>query len=105
MLTKAAGLAGALIVTSLVLTAPPGQAVAPAVNGRLLVVADYDDHTDIFLMNPDGGGRVNLTGEDKSYVVYSPQASPDGTRIAYSRGVSGASTDQIYVMKIGRAHV
>jgi hypothetical protein len=98
MLTRTAGLAGALITTSLVLVALPGQAVAPGVNGRLLVVADYDAHTDIFLMNPDGSGRVNLTGEDMAYVVYSPQASPDGSRIVFSRSVSDASTDQIYVM-------
>ena len=97
-MARTAGLAGVLLVTSTVLVATPGQAVAPAVNGRLLVIADYDAHTDIFLMNVDGTGRTNLTGEDKAYVPYSPQASPDGTRIVYSRSVSGAPTDQIYVM-------
>lgn len=76
----------------------PASAVPPGIDGPLLVVADHDsaNHHDVYLLAPDGSSQVNLTGEDKAYVTYSAQASPDGRRIAYQR--SGGSYDDIWVM-------
>lgn len=78
----------------------PSHAVAPGINGRLLFVADYDsrNHSDIYSMDGNGSDRANLTGEDKSYIAYAPKASPDGTRIAFTRTVSGSAWTHIFVM-------
>lgn len=97
MLTRAALAAGALAVLPvLVVLAPPGNAVAPGIDGRLVVVQNQGGHTDVVTMEPDGSDQVNLTAENKSYLVYHPQPSPDGQRIAYAR--SGAGADEIWVM-------
>lgn len=85
-------------VLPVVLPLTPASAVPPGIDGPLLVVADADaaNHHDVHLLAADGSTRTNLTGEDKAYVTYAAQASPDGKRIAYQR--SGGSHDQIWVM-------
>lgn len=87
----------ALLPAVLPLAAPAG-AVPPGIEGPLLVVADDDsaNHHDIYLLAADGSSSTNLTGEDKAYVTYAAQASPDGKKIAYQR--SGGSYDQIWIM-------
>jgi Tol biopolymer transport system component len=44
-----------------------------------------DEKSDIFLINPDGTGMVNLTQSPDSYDFH-PRWSPDGTRIVFSTG-------------------
>ena len=64
-------------------------------DGTKIAFTQYGPRTEVWVMNADGSGAVNLTpapegGQD-------PDWSPDGTRIVYSR-----STDQgnrIYTMK------
>ena len=95
--TLATVVAAALLPAVLPLESPAG-AVPPGIDGPLLVVADDDaaNHHDVHLLAADGSTRTNLTGEDKAYVTYAAQASPDGKRIAYQR--SGGSHDQTWVM-------
>lgn len=49
---------------------------------------------DVWVMNPDGTGKVNLT-DSTDIDDFSPVWSPDGTKIAY---ISGAFTQNVMVM-------
>lgn len=99
--------ASLLVVTAVVGSAllvptstPVATAVAPGLNGRLLVLSNptSSGHWDILTMDVDGTDRVNLTGENQAYVTYTAEASPDGRWIVYQRGTSGAQ-DSIWVMR------
>jgi Tol biopolymer transport system component len=62
---------------------------APAdCQGRLAFVGRDGDEIDIFVINADGSGLVNVTNADGTEV--SPAWSPDGTRIAFSRHVGSS---------------
>lgn len=60
------------------------------------------DDADIFAMNADGSGRINLTNTQSDLSETDPAWSPDGTKIAYTRsscdpgGVGG--TTCVFVM-------
>lgn len=70
--------------------AVPVDVLATAANGRIAFVASGPstipfgppEQTDIWVMNPDGTGRSNLT-DSTDVDDMSPAWSPDGTRIAY----------------------
>ncbi len=55
----------------------------------------FQTRRDIFVVNADGTGEVNLTG-DSMYGSHEPSWSPDGQKIAFSR--SGPTTNEIWVM-------
>ncbi len=59
------------------------------------------DNWEIFVMNADGSGRVNLTNTPKEHEHY-PQISPDGTKMAFSvdRGEGRDAVRSLYVMDI-----
>jgi TolB protein len=60
--------------------------------------ADYGDSpSDIYVVNPDGSGRRNLTAAGDVF-EWSPVWSPDGGRIAFTAQGSELSSTQIYVM-------
>lgn len=75
-----------LFATFVVLLAGAGRAHAtpPGTNGQIAFV----DGGDIWVMNPDGGGRTQLTSGPET--DYGPDWSPDGTRIAFTRFTSGS---------------
>lgn len=100
VLIPAMTLATVASLTSLVATAPEAHAVAPGLNGRLVMVSTpvSSTHRDILTMNPDGSDRVNLTAESQAYVTYNPEGSPDGRWIAYQHG-QGGQQDSIWKMR------
>ena len=49
----------------------------------------YEDALNIFVMNIDGSGRVQLTNYGPMTLVGHPTRSPDGTQMAYSIGEFG----------------
>jgi WD40-like Beta Propeller Repeat len=59
--------------------AVPAHATFPGANGRIAFVRSGD----IWTMNPDGSGQVNLTSDAATQEM--PSWSPDGARIAYSQ--------------------
>ena len=64
-----------------------------------------DDNWEIFVMNADGSGAVNLTRTPKEHEHY-PQISPDGTKICFSvdAGEGREAVRSLYVMDIDGSH-
>jgi TolB protein len=76
--------------------APDGQSIAftshPVTDDPRL-----SNHAEIYRMNPDGSGRLQLTHND--YEERAPAWSPDGTRIVFMCRIGGGSADfEICVM-------
>jgi TolB protein len=68
--------------------ARPSPAWSPN-SQRIALVQDAPGGADIYLINPDGTGAVNLTNLPAGYS--SPQWSPDGSKIAFVGTRGGAS--------------
>lgn len=90
--------ASAALLTSLA-GGQPADAAYPGANGKIVWVgADAGDDDGIWVMNADGSGKTRLLGQaDDAYPVW----SPDGRKIAFSRGgslPSGCTYGEIYVM-------
>jgi Tol biopolymer transport system component len=68
---------------------------APPLNGRIVFTSEDGPDTDIFTIQPDGTGLVNLTPDGAGFDNY-PSWSPDGSKIAFTSGRDG--DPEIYVM-------
>src|SRR5207248_3000848 len=71
-------------------TAPSGRPAA----GQIAFTSGRDGNDEIYVMNADGSGQVNLTNNPALDQV--PAWSPDGSKIAFTSGRDG--NDEIYVM-------
>jgi Tol biopolymer transport system component len=89
---KFLGLVGLLAV--LLIGAVPAHAAFPGQNGKIAFETDAGGNSDIWVMDPDGSNRVQLTTDPASDLV--PAWSPDGTKIAFRSNRDG--NFEIYVM-------
>lgn len=76
-------------VDFLVLDALEGYKIAFAAPGE-------EENQDIWIMDPDGGGRVNLTGGDGPGQDIYPEWAPDGRFIYYTSNKHGNDTLELY---------
>src|SRR3954471_13873083 len=76
-------LAGVLAVALFLSLPAAAQATFPGENGKIA----FSRGGDIWTMNPDGSGQLNLTND--ATTQGSPSWSPDGTRIAFDEVDSG----------------
>jgi Tol biopolymer transport system component len=83
------------IAVSVVALPTAAQATSPGANGRIVFASRAVGGTyDVFTMNPNGSGLVNVTNHlanDRD-----PAISPDGTKIMFRTDRDG--NDEIYVM-------
>ncbi|MHB8521592.1 MAG: TolB family protein [Limisphaerales bacterium] len=72
---------------------------------KIAYEAYVNNNWEIFVMNPDGSGAVNLTQTPAEHEHY-PQVSPDGTKICYSvdRGDGRDTVRSLYYMDIRGKH-
>src|SRR5947209_8224741 len=66
----------------------------PGTNGKIAFDSDRTGTEQIFVMNADGSGQINLS--NNGFYDTNPSWSPDGTKIAFYS--SRTSFDQIFVM-------
>jgi hypothetical protein len=86
LLAAAAGLLAAVGLV-VVLYAQPAEANYPGKPGKI-AYAGYDGNdSDIYTIQPNGGGRLNVT--DNSSDDYYPSYSPSGKKIAYVNDAGG----------------
>ncbi|MEX2323601.1 MAG: DPP IV N-terminal domain-containing protein [Acidimicrobiia bacterium] len=82
--------------------APQAAGTVPGDNGKIVFVSDWDGSRDVFVMNSDGSGLVNLTAAPGSE-DYDPAWSPDGRQIAFTSHRDG--NPEIYRMKADGSNV
>ena len=92
------GLAVAIAVAAALAIPATAIAAYPGSNGRIVFAHDpsTNDQYDIFTMNPDGSGRVQLTNDPGNELR--PSYSADGERILYAFRPVGTTSSQIWVM-------
>jgi len=70
----------------------------PPAGGKIVFLADYTGLDDIYIMNSDGSGIVNLTDTPDNR-EYEPHISPDRQHIVFAREIS-PSFPRHYIMNI-----
>jgi len=95
-----AAAAGMLVAVGLLLLlvavqAQPAEATFPGLPGKIAYAGSDGTDTEIFTINPNGGGRVKVTNNDTP--DSEPSYSPDGKKIAYV-GFDGTDRE-IYTIK------
>jgi TolB protein len=78
-----------------VLSPSMANATLPGDNGRIAFSSDRDGDFEIYSMNPDGSGVVQLTNDPSN--DFNASWSPDGTKIAFASDRDGGDYD-VYVM-------
>src|SRR6266542_603186 len=71
-----------LLAGMLALTIGPALAAFPGTNGKITFESNRDGNNEIYVMNADGSGQMNLTNNGADDVQ--PAFSPDGTKIAFA---------------------
>jgi Tol biopolymer transport system component len=92
-------LALSFVITAVGLAAisAPAWATFPGTNGRIAFASAATGDLDIYTMNPDGSGIVNITADPGTPGFdLEPEYSPDGTKIAFRAGRTNAA--EIYTM-------
>jgi dipeptidyl aminopeptidase/acylaminoacyl peptidase len=79
------------------LTVGQARAAFPGANGKIVFRTNRDGNAEIYTMNADGSGRVDLTRNPAEDV--DPRWSPDGSRIVFASNRSG--NYEIYTMNAG----
>ena len=83
-----------LMAGILALTIGPTLAAFPGINGKIAFESIRDGNLEIYVMNADGSGQMNLTNNPAEDI--DPAFSPDGTKIAFVSTRDG--NYEIYVM-------
>jgi hypothetical protein len=73
-----------LFSPSITIATPTPQ---PVVNGKISFESDRDGNSEIYIMNADGSGQMNLSNNAAS--DFSPVFSPDGSKIAFRSNRDG----------------
>ena len=79
-------------------TAVTGVSFSCSPDGRRIVYASGSIHSKIMVMNIDGSGKLCLSGDDTKTTDHSPDWSPDGSKIVFTRKDIIEETSDIYVM-------
>src|SRR6185436_17569656 len=76
--------------------------VIQAAVSAIVFFSQRDGNLELYLMAGDGGNVRRLTSDPLNDL--DPRWSPDGTRIAFSRGAGGQSSD-VFVMDVATGNV
>ncbi|MBA2496108.1 MAG: PD40 domain-containing protein [Acidimicrobiia bacterium] len=102
--TVAAIAGGAALAASLVIGASPSEAIVPGPNGRIVFESTrFGEGPDIYTMNPDGSGVINVTNHPSNDVF--PAWSPDSTQITFTSNRADPTNPDIYVMDADGSNV
>ena len=90
----------AMAASLLTMLGRPAEAAFPGLNGKIAFTrfGEGGIKYDVWVMNPDGSNKKNLTSNGVGGSSRNPSFSPDGKKIAYQRMQDG--NEEIYVMKL-----
>jgi Tol biopolymer transport system component len=85
-----------LALGSLTFLSGVAGATPPGDNGRIAFVSDRDGDFEIYTMNSDGSGVLQLTSDPAD--DFNPNWSPDGNKIAFASNRGAGGDYDVYVM-------